>query len=578
MLLLFIPLLVVSYFILSFATNQIFVKRLVSQFWGDVKNEAILVGTRLSGVFQAGGDCAKQISFDFNYNGMAEKMFSPNGYEAGMDRSWARNNRLYQYSYIFPEFDAVALIGLDSTLYATSYRISLGWNDEAFAEVQAFLDPGSIRDVWFPFVMRSYLFGYSDALPFTMGRRIIDIRSGSTICYLIINLSEEKICNIYSELDVKDVKSHYVVTPDGTILSASNKKLIATRLENSAILSYFDSQTVRQGEVTIDGEPMLVTAAPVSGPGLYLVSICRASHVKQTANQLSLIFLSVCLAVLAGVIFAVSFFFRRLTNSLRQLTDEMNKVQGGNFKTTLNIKSGDEIEYLANNFNIMLERMDNLFRQLVETEKQKRESQMRLMQSQIKPHFLYNALDLVYVLNSMGQTEKAMISVKALADFYRTALAGGEEIITIKEEIRNTENYLKLQKMRYSDVFDYSMETDVTIENFEIPKLTLQPLVENAIQHGLRCRNSKGRLSITGKPESDQIVIIVRDNGVGMSNAVLRQVRADMEGSVDHYGLCNTNNRLRLYFGEGYGLSIESEENKGTMVTIRLKAGRQHEK
>jgi two-component system sensor histidine kinase YesM len=252
----------------------------------------------------------------------------------------------------------------------------------------------------------------------------------------------------------------------------------------------------------------------------------------------------------------------------------MRRVKEGDLNAIAHIHTSDEIGLLASVFNSMINRIKELLLQVELDQIKKKEIELALIHSQIKPHFLYNTLDLIYVLNDMNLQHEARDTTKALADFYRVALSKGSEIITIGEEIKNACDYLAIQNVRYSDIFDYGMEIDKDILHCEIPKLTLQPILENAIYHGLKLKGSKGHIQIRGFKEEKRIIIHIADDGVGIQqNAQIHNLKQFTEnGKPTSFGLFSVHERIRLYFGIEYGITIKSQEGMGTTITVCIPA------
>jgi LytS/YehU family sensor histidine kinase len=218
----------------------------------------------------------------------------------------------------------------------------------------------------------------------------------------------------------------------------------------------------------------------------------------------------------------------------------------------------------------------NFITNITNTEQKiKSKIQLALLQSQIKPHFLYNALDLVFILSDSGRSIEARDAVKALADFYRAFLSGGDEVVSIKDEIKNAESYLFLQEKRYNDVFSYHIDVSHEIMDYKIMKMTFQPIVENSIYHGIKKSGRKGTIEIKGIKTGKLTRITIRDDGIGIKKERLLELQKDLRESKPEgkaYGLTSIDKRIKLYFGQVYGIGIESEENSGTLVTIRLPA------
>ncbi len=212
--------------------------------------------------------------------------------------------------------------------------------------------------------------------------------------------------------------------------------------------------------------------------------------------------------------------------------------------------------------------------QVKEEQKQLRKAEFELLQAQINPHFLYNTLDAIVWSAEAGNHKQVVNMVGSLSDFFRTSLNKGKEIVTVKEDIHHVRSYLEIQQIRYQDILTYNIEVSEEIFDYLIPKITIQPVVENALYHGIKNKRGGGNISIEGKDAGDHIEICVRDNGIGMETGRLNEVReAISSGSSEEskiYGLYNVNERIRLGFGEEYGLIINSTYGDGTDVTIVL--------
>ena len=202
-----------------------------------------------------------------------------------------------------------------------------------------------------------------------------------------------------------------------------------------------------------------------------------------------------------------------------------------------------------------------------------RKTELKALQAQINPHFLYNTLDSIQWMCEQGRTEDAAKMVSSLARLFRISISRGHELITIRDELRHAESYLVIQSYRYKDQFTYSFDVDPSLENCLCNKITVQPLIENAIYHGLDRNVEEGEIKISVKKAPDDendILITVSDNGIGMTKeqclSILKKERSDSSG----IGVKNVNDRLKIYFGEKYGLSIESELDVGTTVTVRI--------
>jgi len=233
----------------------------------------------------------------------------------------------------------------------------------------------------------------------------------------------------------------------------------------------------------------------------------------------------------------------------------------------------DEIGILAQSFNEMLERISFLMEQLYNEQKKEQELELIALQSQINPHFLYNSLESICALSKLNRNEDAYTLGKALAMFYRGVLSRGKPFVTIKEEIDTLIHYFTIQETRYRGKFSYRICVGKELYDKRIVKLTLQPLVENAIYHGLKNVRRVGSIWILGKVESqDRIVLTVVDNGIGMSREQIEEVLSNgKRGDIGPgYGLRNVDQRIKLSFGDSYGLKIESRPGYYTKVHVLI--------
>ena len=232
-----------------------------------------------------------------------------------------------------------------------------------------------------------------------------------------------------------------------------------------------------------------------------------------------------------------------------------------------------EIKILSDSFGHMSVRIKELMEKVRREETELRKTELKALQAQINPHFLYNTLDSIQWMCERGETDNASKMVGALAKLFRISISRGHELITIKDEINHVKNYLVIQSFRYREQFSYSFEVDEKLETFLCNKITLQPLVENAIYHGIDRLVDEGEIKITVKEaEDDQndILMIVEDNGVGMSEEQCRKILCKERSDSSGIGVKNVNDRLKIYFGEKYGLTVKSELDVGTVMTARI--------
>jgi len=284
---------------------------------------------------------------------------------------------------------------------------------------------------------------------------------------------------------------------------------------------------------------------------------------------IAILFTAICLLdVLAAL-----YFTARLTNPLKKLMLLMKRVETGDFQVNMDITAGDEIGRLAESFNLMVRRLDDSRHQLFANQQKLRKAQLAALQAQINPHFLYNTLDSVCWLAREEKKSEIISTVTALTRLLRIGLSKGDEIISIGQEIEHVRNYLIIQKMRYGSILDYAIEVPEELKDCRIVKLVLQPLVENALYHGIKNKNAPGVIDIRAAQDNGAIVFRVSDTGIGMAADKIRaleQALRDPEGRTDSFGLRNVSDRIRICFGNGHGLSFASAPGEGTTVSFSI--------
>ncbi len=212
--------------------------------------------------------------------------------------------------------------------------------------------------------------------------------------------------------------------------------------------------------------------------------------------------------------------------------------------------------------------------QVTREQKQLRKAEFELLQAQINPHFLYNTLDAIVWSAEAGNQKQVVKMVGSLSEFFRSSLNKGKELVRVREELSHARSYLEIQQIRYQDILSYEIDVPEELFEYEIPKITVQPIVENALYHGIKNRRGGGKITITGEEGDTDYRIIVADDGMGMDSERLSEISKGLEDKAPEdakiYGLYNVNERIRLFYGEEYGITISSEYDKGTTVTIRL--------
>jgi len=232
----------------------------------------------------------------------------------------------------------------------------------------------------------------------------------------------------------------------------------------------------------------------------------------------------------------------------------------------------DEVGIMAKAFNSLLDRIQELIQLVYNEQEKKRLAELTVLQEQIKPHFLYNTLDTIHWMAKKHDADEIASLVRCLANYYRLSLSKGSEVITLTDEISHIDNYMKIQQVRYRSIMTYRIISEIDTDRYFVQKLILQPLIENAIYHGIKEKGTLCQIDVGISIKGDSLRIIISDSGKGMTEErkeeILKMLRTG-SNQTGRFGLFNVNERIRIAFGKDYGISLESRLEQGTMVEIR---------
>jgi two-component system sensor histidine kinase YesM len=300
----------------------------------------------------------------------------------------------------------------------------------------------------------------------------------------------------------------------------------------------------------------------------------RVGFVSWETLAIALTFGAVIFSVVAA--WALS---RSIYSPIKKLHDVTKTITQNDLQALVTSDNIDEITELGMSFNIMIGKIRGLLDDKIREQENLRKAELRALQSQINPHFLYNTLDTIIWMAEAGKTDQIVEVVKALSNFFRISLSKGRDWVTIGEEIERIKSYLTIQKIRYRDIMDFKIEVDPEVSNHTVLKLILQPLVENAIYHGIKNKREGGTIIVRAKPNGgDQVLLEVEDNGIGFTPDKLSQLRAELadnSGDIKQesgFGIGNVNQRIKLYYGIQYGLTVKSEYHAGTCASLIIPA------
>ena len=394
----------------------------------------------------------------------------------------------------------------------------------------------------------------------------------------------------YSYID----KMHEILAELSKTTSVEANKNQVERLENTL---YSLKENIRTLEQKISGQGTYEENMEYLGANIYMLTAMfndgimnyirnETTHLEdirmQQTHRNRVVYISViAICFLAMIVSLITAYraLRSVTEPIRRLCDMSKELSKGNFNVKTKVSSTDEIAILSESFNEMAAEIGELVDDITEKQKDLSLLETKLLQAQINPHFLYNTLDTIVWLAEDNRNSDVVTMVTSLSEFFRSTLSKGREFITVREEKNHIESYLKIQQFRYQDIMDYEIEFDKSILEYNIPKLLLQPLVENALYHGVKCKRGKSIIKVTGAVEEEFIIFIVEDDGIGMNEETLEKVRENINSDInkhdkESFGLANVNFRISRYYGDDCGLYIDSEYNKGTKSTVKIKKER----
>ncbi len=383
---------------------------------------------------------------------------------------------------------------------------------------------------------------------------------------LLRDLCEQNSLGLNSYVFIVDEAGNIIYHPKQQLLF---RNLTKERIEE-VLTCEQDSFIAREGDSS-----KLYTISKSEETGWSVVGVVSLDSLLPGWKDTQTIYLIVAVVLLLFGLLLTFVLVGAITKPLKTLAEHMQEVEKSDFKgASMERIPYREIEALHSAFNVMTSRIHQLMEQNIEEQRQKRKSELRALRSQINPHFLYNTLDSIIWMAEGGKNKEAVMMTSSLARLLRQSISNDEEMIPLKKEIDYTKSYLTIQKMRYKDKLEFVIDVDPLIQNERVVNLIIQPIVENAIYHGIKPKCGKGLIQITGRIWENDIILEVIDDGVGISKEGLDHIfdrsreRENEKGSG--VGVYNVHLRLKLYYGEAYGLSIESTEGVGTKVTMRL--------
>lgn len=386
---------------------------------------------------------------------------------------------------------------------------------------------------------------------------------GEHLGVVLIDLSYKFIEDYISGLDLGSTGYAYIFDQNHQILYHPEEKALMDEMKASELLELakeMDGSLSRNRIVTKKEIPELQWT---------LVGISSMEKMDDLKRQMMGMIVWINLLLIVVGIFISWAVSRRLTKPIFELQKAMQDVDKNWGHIQISSRSSTELKALTEEYNALLDRIKKLTEDIAEKENTKRIFELKALQSQINPHFLYNTLDTILWLAEFGENEKVVEVSKALGEMLRLSLNINQDMVSLTQEIAHTKNYLKIQQQRYLDKIEYQISGDKNLQNVEVPKLILQPIVENSIYHGIRPKKGKGLIEISYYREKEDLILQVKDNGLGYHSE--KKEEHLIKTRLGGIGLKNVDQRIKILYGEDYGLTISNHEEGGTIVRYRLK-------
>lgn len=394
---------------------------------------------------------------------------------------------------------------------------------------------------------------------------------GRHLGVISVDILERSIYEIVSQVGITESSEVFLINNDGKIISSAGSKKIGTDISKEKYFSSIKENNEGHERLKINDITSIVYHKTVENTDWTLVALIPVKEIIKGSNEISSFIIILTFIVSVAAIVAAYYISGTITERIRHLTKNMKKIEAENWDVIIPVDSTDEIGVLQKNFNRMIKNIKTLIKEKYQAEINKKNAELRALQAQINPHFLYNTLDMICWMAMKYGADDIVDIVGRLAKFFRLSLNSGRDIVSINDEITHVKMYLDIQTKRFDGDIEAIVDMSEELNTMATVKLILQPLVENAIIHGIHeSESKKGYVKITGKLDNNLIVITVEDNGKGMDESALNKLLAKDKGGG--YGIKNVNERIKLYFGKEYGLAYESKIGQGTIVNVTFPA------
>ncbi len=397
-------------------------------------------------------------------------------------------------------------------------------------------------------------------------RIINDIQTMEIIGVLVINITDDAIKKSFEKIIDRYDTDIAVFDEDNQPIVSFKKRSVSDLVNLREVFDYPPKLSASKADM----QKYLLSGHVMEKYNWKIVSAMKFDELSQDTGVFRIV--TLIIIVFTGIILFIGSLTisRMIAVPAIKLLKSMKKIEKGEFVKIEAIKRNDEMGKLVHGFNIMIEEIQSLIRRIIKNQKDIRHAELQALQAQIKPHFLYNTFDVISSLALDGENRKIYAVIKSLGNYYRTSLSKGSEVITLKQEVDIVKNYLIIQQVRYGEIFIADFNIDERAEDFKVLKLILQPLVENALYHGIKPMGYGGIIRISTQYNGDKVVVHVEDNGVGMSGNDIERILLDSSEERKSFGLKTTLERIGIFYGISNFYKIESKKGIGTTITIEI--------
>ena len=482
------------------------------------------------------------------------------------------NYILYDRNRFLDDVSGIFVLGDNGAIYrSTRY----GLRDNVFSEKAWYKQVMETEEVLFlPPHMGSIIVNNLDVSTISIAVPIKDRASTKNLGVVVAEIRTEQLRQV-EESGLVFKGTTYILDENNKIIySSSDEDVRETEAISKAVAESAIESDSWTKDIKVNNDKYLVSVAEIADCGWKIMGLISYEEMYAKAGILrTSIFILIGAFAFIAILFAIVG-SNQVSKPIREIRTTMKKVEKGDFSVHVDYAGKDEVGELARSFNHMVRKINQLIGQEQENQKKLRQAEFKALQSQINPHFLYNTLDSITWMARMNRLDKLEEMIMSLTSFLRIGLSRGRTEITLGEELKHVENYVAIQKIRYPRLLNYETDVPEELKKYYVIKMILQPIVENALYHGIKEKGEPGLIRVTIRAVDDNLLISVTDDGMGMMPERLREIENMMEQGIDFdpnaYGVINVQRRIQTNYGERYGLHFESKYMAGTKVYVTL--------